>query len=289
MAKDHRIHRGPAELLNAGAWLAIPNEYVDQLLPAMKASEFAVLLVVKRWTHGFGQASRTMSQTMIQERTGLSRSGVRKALKALQEAGHIKKVRETNHLRACEWALNEDYGKDAERVTEEPSVGYSETHSGPLSNPPSIKHTSEIQQENTYDVVDEPEAEQSETASILERVNRIKMACGWRHEQRDRVLEVAATRDGHGIPWLDRWLTWIERGDKSKIKSLPGFTYSAMVAGEEPPGFANGHYAPQKPGEVVALGAPEDYKTGPVHARSDQWTERLRKARAARAVAEATG
>ena len=166
-----RIHRGPAELLNAGAWLAIPNEYVDDLLPTMKPSEFAVLLVIKRWTHGFGKASRTMSQGMIQEKTGLSRSGVRKALKALEGASHIVKVRESDHWRPCEWALNEDYlagSDDAECVTEKPSVGHSVTLSGPQSNPASVKDTMKDKGENT-NVAASPRTQPTDSSETEER------------------------------------------------------------------------------------------------------------------------
>jgi len=324
MSNGKRLHRRPEELLNTGAWIALPNEYIDHLLPTMNASEFAVLLVIKRWTHGFGKASRTMGQGMIMDKTGLSRSGVRKALKALQEAGHIVKLRDTDHWRACEWALNEDYksaADDAEedtekrvtekpkRVTQEPEVGHSVTHCGSQSNPPTLKDNSKIQEVKTYVDDDQPESEQPETEGpetdqpetadvIREGANQIKAACGLRHEQRDKIIAVAAGSEDRGVAWLERWLTWIERGDKSRIYTIPGFVYSQMEEGLEPPGFEAGFLSEserhakyrryvQKPGEVVNLGGREDYRNGVLsQRRNDAFANRQARRRGEQALAE---
>jgi phage replication O-like protein O len=68
----------------------VPNVVLDEVIPRLKPGAVRVLLVIVRFTYGFGKEADRISYTQLQKVTGLSREGVRQAVKELGELVTVK-------------------------------------------------------------------------------------------------------------------------------------------------------------------------------------------------------
>lgn len=82
----------------SGAFLSLPHVYIDTLMPALLESEWRVLLVIFRQTHGWvdGDDKETrkerdwISMNQFAKKTGLHRDSVSRAVQSLLALGLIR-------------------------------------------------------------------------------------------------------------------------------------------------------------------------------------------------------
>jgi hypothetical protein len=95
----------------------MPNLYIDELQKTLTPYEFAVLVLIRRETEGFGKRKRRISQNYIGRKAGLPRSTVQKALRSLRDKGHIVRTSESDHWKADEWMLDQSCTIEVDRHT----------------------------------------------------------------------------------------------------------------------------------------------------------------------------
>ncbi len=70
----------------------IPNVVIDKIMRDLSPAEFKVFCVLVRKTFGWGQESEYISMSQFVKLTGLTDTGVSKALKSLQQTGLVQKM-----------------------------------------------------------------------------------------------------------------------------------------------------------------------------------------------------
>lgn len=83
----------------------IPNVIFDYWMRHLSGAEFKVLLALCRKTFGWGQESEYVSNSQFVLQTGLTDTGVSKALKTLQEKGLVIKLQQGGGRTANFWAI----------------------------------------------------------------------------------------------------------------------------------------------------------------------------------------
>jgi phage replication O-like protein O len=93
--------------VECGNYTRIANKIIDELAKAkLPGSELSVCLVVLRQTYGFNKTEDELSLTQFQEKTGLSRPSVIKALKNLQARNILFRLDSDGRAGAYSWKFN---------------------------------------------------------------------------------------------------------------------------------------------------------------------------------------
>lgn len=76
--------------LDKSLFFSFFNEMVDDLLPTLDSNEQVLYIRLFRLSYGFNRNYRTVSQSLLIERTGFSRNTVRTSLQSLVQKGWVK-------------------------------------------------------------------------------------------------------------------------------------------------------------------------------------------------------
>ncbi|MCS6985816.1 MAG: replication protein [Leptospiraceae bacterium] len=84
----------------------VPNVIFDHWMRQLSCAEFKVLLALARKTFGWGQEAEFISNSQFVTLTGLTDTGVQKALKSLAMKGLVVKVKQGGGRTANYWAIH---------------------------------------------------------------------------------------------------------------------------------------------------------------------------------------